>query len=103
MPEDDRGQFLARSLSYLQENVRRAGPAASAGYTLIGAILLLGGIGYALDCLARHVALVSVWRAAARHRRRLLRAGQDRLAPMTCGDRGWSACSVVSWLVVAAS
>jgi len=49
MAEDDRGQFLERSLQYMQENLRRAGPAASAGYTLIGAILLLGGGGYALD------------------------------------------------------
>ena len=49
MPEDDRDQSLARSLRYMQENLRRAGPAASAGYTLIGAILLLGGGGYALD------------------------------------------------------
>ena len=49
MSEDDRGQPLARSLRYMQENLRRAGPAASAGYTLIGAILLLGGGGYALD------------------------------------------------------
>ena len=27
----------------------RAGPAAAASYTLIGAIILLGGIGYAVD------------------------------------------------------
>ena len=27
----------------------RSGPAAAVGYTLIGAIVLLGGIGYALD------------------------------------------------------
>ena len=33
----------------LQDNIRRSGPAMSASYTLIGAILLLGGIGYALD------------------------------------------------------
>ena len=46
---DERDQFLARSLQYLQENIRRSGPAAAAGYTLIGAILLLGGIGYLLD------------------------------------------------------
>jgi F0F1-type ATP synthase assembly protein I len=39
----------SRSAKSLQENVTRAGPAASAGYTLIGAILLLGGIGYAVD------------------------------------------------------
>jgi F0F1-type ATP synthase assembly protein I len=50
MPGDDDGElFLARSLKHLQENIRRSGPAAAAGYTLIGAILLLGGIGYALD------------------------------------------------------
>jgi len=49
MPEDDRGEFLAGSLSRFQENIRRSGPAASAGYALIGAILLLGGLGYALD------------------------------------------------------
>jgi F0F1-type ATP synthase assembly protein I len=41
--------FSARSLRYLQENLRRAGPAAAASYALIGAIILLGGIGYAVD------------------------------------------------------
>jgi F0F1-type ATP synthase assembly protein I len=49
MSDDDRELFLARSLRYMQENLRRSGPAAVAGYTLIGSILLLGGIGYALD------------------------------------------------------
>jgi F0F1-type ATP synthase assembly protein I len=49
MPDDDPDLFLARSLKYLQENIRRSGPAAGASYTLIGAILLLGAIGYALD------------------------------------------------------
>ena len=48
-PEDDRVQFLARSMRYLQENVRRSGPAAVASYTLIGAIVILGGLGYVLD------------------------------------------------------
>ena len=46
---DERDQFLARSLQYFQENIRRSGPAVAAGYTLVGAILLLGGIGYLLD------------------------------------------------------
>jgi F0F1-type ATP synthase assembly protein I len=32
-----------------QDNVVRSGPAAAASYTLIGAIILLGGIGYAVD------------------------------------------------------
>jgi F0F1-type ATP synthase assembly protein I len=49
MPESEQGLFLARSLKFLQENLRRAGPAAGAGYTLIGALALCGGIGYALD------------------------------------------------------
>ena len=49
MPDNEPGFFLARSLKFMQENLRRAGPAAAAGYTLIGAIALLGGIGYALD------------------------------------------------------
>jgi F0F1-type ATP synthase assembly protein I len=33
----------------MQESLRRSGPAVAAGYTLIGAIILLGGVGYALD------------------------------------------------------
>jgi len=49
MPEDDRDPLLQRSLKQFQENVVRAGPAAAASYTLIGGILLLGGIGYAID------------------------------------------------------
>ena len=32
-----------------QENVSHAGNAAAASYTLIGAILLLGAVGYAID------------------------------------------------------
>ena len=47
MPDDS--DFLARSFRYLQETVRKSGPAAAASYTLIGAIILLGGIGYAID------------------------------------------------------
>jgi F0F1-type ATP synthase assembly protein I len=49
MPKDDSGESFDRSLDAFQENVRKSGPAASAGYTLIGAILLLGGGGYAID------------------------------------------------------
>jgi F0F1-type ATP synthase assembly protein I len=41
--------FLTRSAKELQENAERAGPAAGASYSLIGAIILLGGIGYAID------------------------------------------------------
>ena len=49
MPDNDRARFLARSAKSLQENAERAGPAAGASYTLIGAIIFLGGIGYAAD------------------------------------------------------
>lgn len=49
MMSDRRGNFRARSLHLLQENIRKSGPAAAAGYTLIGAILFLGGIGYLMD------------------------------------------------------
>jgi F0F1-type ATP synthase assembly protein I len=45
----DDDSFLERSARSLQENAERAGPAAGASYTLIGAIIVLGGIGYALD------------------------------------------------------
>jgi F0F1-type ATP synthase assembly protein I len=46
--KDGAGSF-ARAAKALQENVSRSGPVATAGYTLIGAILLLGGLGYAAD------------------------------------------------------
>jgi F0F1-type ATP synthase assembly protein I len=49
MGKDERGRSLQRSMEEFQKNVTRAGPAAVASYTLIGAILLLGGIGYAID------------------------------------------------------
>ena len=47
--ESDRGLFLERAAKSFQETVTRAGPVALASYTLTGAILALGGIGYALD------------------------------------------------------
>ena len=49
MSKKDREQFLARSAKSLQENAEKSGPAAGASYTLIGAIILLGGLGYAVD------------------------------------------------------
>ena len=48
-PRFDRMKTLERSMRAFQENVQRAGPAASASYTLTGGILLLGGLGYAAD------------------------------------------------------
>jgi len=49
MPGEQDNRWLSRSLRAFQESAERAGPAAAAGYSLIGAILLLGGVGYALD------------------------------------------------------
>jgi ATP synthase protein I len=40
---------LVRATRAFQENVARSGPAAAASYSLIGAIVLLGGAGYLLD------------------------------------------------------
>ena len=45
----DQKRNLTRSLKVFQDSVVRSGPAAGASYTLIGAIILFGGIGYALD------------------------------------------------------
>jgi F0F1-type ATP synthase assembly protein I len=44
-----RGLISTRSLKALQSTISASGPAATASYTLIGAIVLLGGIGYAID------------------------------------------------------
>ena len=38
-----------RATRAFQDNVSQAAPAASASYTLVGGIILLGGIGYAVD------------------------------------------------------
>ena len=46
---DEQDPLVARSLQYLQDNIRSAGPAATASYSLIGAILLLGGGGHLVD------------------------------------------------------
>lgn len=40
---------LAKSTRAFQEQAEQAGPAAGAGYTIIGAIIVCGGIGYAID------------------------------------------------------
>ena len=43
------GVVSASSLKAFQASIMNSGPAAAVSYTLIGAILLLGGIGYGLD------------------------------------------------------
>jgi F0F1-type ATP synthase assembly protein I len=45
----DESSRISRSIRAVQETVEQAGPAASAGYTLVGAVLLLGAAGYGLD------------------------------------------------------
>ena len=49
MAKKQTGFSFTRSAESLQDNIRRAGPAAGASYTLIGAILLLRGLGYGVD------------------------------------------------------
>ena len=49
MTDKQRQSSYARSTKSLQDNVTRAGPAMAASYTLVGAIAVLGGLGYAVD------------------------------------------------------
>ena len=49
MARQNRRFSLARATEALQDNVARSGRAAGASYTLIGGIILLGGLGYVLD------------------------------------------------------
>jgi len=49
MAKRDRSFSFAKSAKSLQDTVSQSGPAASASYTLIGAIILLGGLGYVVD------------------------------------------------------
>ena len=49
MAKTDRRFSLARAAKSLQDNVARSGPVAAASYTLVGGIILLGGLGYFLD------------------------------------------------------
>ena len=48
MAEKKRSSY-ARSAKSLQDNVTRAGPAMAASYTLIGAIIGLGALGFMVD------------------------------------------------------
>ncbi|PYR69027.1 MAG: hypothetical protein DMF87_20490 [Acidobacteria bacterium] len=49
MAKKNRSFSYSRSAKSLQENAERAGSAAGAAYTLVGAILVLGGLGYGFD------------------------------------------------------
>jgi ATP synthase protein I len=49
MAKKDSRYSFGRTAQVFQENVRRSAPAASASYTLVGAIIGLGGLGYGVD------------------------------------------------------
>ena len=49
MKRTDDSRSLARSIKALQSNITRAQPAIAASYTLVGAIVVCGGLGYAVD------------------------------------------------------
>lgn len=49
MAQKDPKNLLERSTKALQENAERSGPAAGASYTMIGAIIVGGAIGYGID------------------------------------------------------
>ena len=48
-PKDNPADYLERSAKSFSDNVSRSAPFWMASYTLIGAILALGLIGYAID------------------------------------------------------
>ncbi|HVG56016.1 MAG TPA: AtpZ/AtpI family protein [Vicinamibacterales bacterium] len=49
MAGEEKKSSYARSVKSLQENVTQAAPAMAAAYSLVGAILLFGAVGYGLD------------------------------------------------------
>ena len=51
MPNSEKGRpfSYSKAAKSLQENASRSGTAAAVSYTLIGAIILLGGLGYGFD------------------------------------------------------
>ena len=103
MAERDDRRVAAGALdqSVPGERAEQAGPAAGASYTLIGAIIAARRLGYASTAgAARRPGFCSAGCCWAR--RRLLRAGQDRLAHDEAGRRGWSAePASPRWLIAA--
>ena len=49
MAKKDRPSSFARTTQSFEENVSRSASALGASYTLVGAVLLLGAIGYGVD------------------------------------------------------
>ena len=48
-PNEESKNFLERATESFQDNVTKSAPMAAVGYTLIGAILMCGLIGYGVD------------------------------------------------------
>ena len=46
---ENRDDYFIRSFQYFQKIIKQSGPAATASYTLIGGVLLMGLLGYFLD------------------------------------------------------
>ena len=49
MRSPDGKRTFSDAMRAWQENIRKAGPAAMASYSLIGAIIMFAAIGYAID------------------------------------------------------
>jgi F0F1-type ATP synthase assembly protein I len=50
MKSDESGtDRVAKKVRAVQDTLDKVGPAASAGYTLVGAVLVLGALGYGAD------------------------------------------------------
>jgi ATP synthase protein I len=49
MARKDPKSLLEQSAKALQETAEQSGPAAGASYTMIGAIIVCGGLGYGID------------------------------------------------------
>ena len=49
MSNSNRRRTLADALRAFHSSAQKAGPAAMASYSLIGAIIMFGGLGYAID------------------------------------------------------
>ena len=47
--KSDQNNSWSNSFRYMQKILRESGPAAAASYSLTGAVLFLGGVGYLLD------------------------------------------------------
>ena len=48
---DESEKYLSQSLKQFQRFVRKSGPSASAAYTLLAAVLFLGGLGFYLSLI----------------------------------------------------